>query len=389
MNRLLLHFSILVPLSFLVFSSCKSLRLRVGSQNSQDQNLSQIAEESGAANLYQSWNSMQENMERLEELKKVGAEAFLRRYHEEGRRTLRQTMRQFRDAISRNADSRHSVGHGSLGKLKPGQCLILKTPDDLFCMHEYGDIRPLLQTAVLSKLEASDAPLMNSRLPESIDQVTKLVFFELGIKLDGSSRFHKKEALETINSNIRWQVIHEKGESESLKALDANAVLLSFDHQKRPGGEQSLELEALVGKEILDGSAKGVRNFMRLSYQQSEKIKILEIQNGKKDKDDKENLVFNRRLVLAPKAEQSRKLRFTDTLDFDSKKASVKTYTIDLDQLSICAEQETATTPTPEPKPPAKPDADKGNPKPAPTATPPKDNPGQNKSENPSQNKGK
>jgi hypothetical protein len=41
----------------------------VGSQNSQDQNLSQIAAEPGAANLYQSWNSMQENVERLEEIR--------------------------------------------------------------------------------------------------------------------------------------------------------------------------------------------------------------------------------------------------------------------------------------------------------------------------------
>lgn len=337
MSRKLLLSLSLCPLFLLAFGGCKSLKVELGKKPnaSETKEISHSQEQS--ARLYLSWNSMEDNLERLDELKKEGARAFLERYQDEGRVVLRSLFRQFRDSVVRNAQTEHNYGLSLLGSLDPGQCKILKNPQDLFAMEQYGDIRPLLQTAVLSKLRSSDAPQLNPSLPGSIDTVTRLVFFELGVKLDGVSSFEKTNSTEIMKADIAMQVVHEQGEPMELQDADGRSFRFSFVHDASVEGNQRLDLEAIVAKGIYEKTPQGSQDFLRMSYSQQKAWQILEVKNGRRVEGQAENLVYSRRIALHPTSPTGKQFKLVDTIRYQMAGAQARSFSIDLDKREVCA----------------------------------------------------
>lgn len=332
----LLSYIPMVAVLIVSTSACKNLTVQVGKKASAS-DLQAASSDSTAAsmNLYNSWNSMEDNVERLEELKKQGAKIFLERYQSESRSLIRSLFRTFRDAVVRNASTEHNYGLSLLGSLEPGQCKTAKDPQDLCQMEGYGDIRPLLQTAILAKLNADDAPLLNPSLPGSLDSVTKLIFFELGIKLDGTSSFVKTDVNELMKSEINMQVIHERGEPMEWQDADSKNLRFAVDYNQT-ADLQNLKVAADVGA-----------SFMQLSYTKEKTWQNLEVKNGADGA-----LAYSRRIALYPDAPNARKFRLVDTTRFQMEGEKSRTYTIDIERREVCAvatggkDPGTPTTPT-------------------------------------------
>jgi hypothetical protein len=382
-RRILLSLTLCPPL-LLGFGACKSLTVELGKKQTPSET-KDVQSEDQAGRLYLSWNSMEDNLARLEELKKEGARAFLERYQNEGRVLLRSLFRQFRDSVVRNAHTEHNYGLSLLGSLQPGECKVLKNPQDLFAMEEYGDIRPLLETAVLSKIKASDANQLNPSLPGSIDTVTKLVFFELGVKLDGVSSFEKTDAHELMKADIAMQVVHEQGESMDLQEADSKSFRFSFVHEGA-GDMQRLELEAIVAKGIYEKSPEGSQDFLRMSYAKQKTWQVLELKNGVRVEGQPENLVYSRRIALYPESPNGKQFKLVDTTRYQMAGAASRSFRVDLDKREVCALTSGGKDPTPpggkDPTPP-------GGKDPTPPGGGTPDQPGQNdpgQSDNPSQN---
>ncbi|MDQ3234461.1 MAG: hypothetical protein M3Q07_21880 [Pseudobdellovibrionaceae bacterium] len=375
MSRKLLLTLTLCPSLMVALGACKSLTVELGKKQNTSQTKDVENSEDQAARLYVSWNSMEDNLERLEELKKEGARAFLERYQDEGRVLLRSLFRQFRDSVVRNANTEHNYGLSLLGSLEPGQCKVLKNPQDLFAMEDYGDIRPLLQTAILSKIKASDASQLNPSLPGSVDTVTKLVFFELGVKLDGTSGFEKTDVAEIMKADIAMQVVHEQGESPDLQEADGKSFRFSFVHEASADANQRLELEAIVAKGIYDHAPEGSQDFLRMSYSKQKTWQVLEVKNGRRVEGQAENLVYSRRIALYPESPSGKQFKLVDTTRYQMAGVQSRSFRIDLDKREVCA----VTQGGKEPPIPGGPGKDP-NPKPTPTPTPTPnpDQPGQN-----------
>ncbi len=344
-RKLLLSLSLCPPL-LLGFGACKSLTVQLGKKQTESETKDVNQSEDQSARLYLSWNSMEDNLARLEELKKEGARAFLERYQSEGRVLLRSLFRQFRDSVVRNAHTEHNYGLSLLGSLQPGQCKILKNPQDLFSMEDYGDIRPLLETAVLSKIKASDANQLNPTLPGSIDTVTKLVFFELGVKLDGVSSFEKTDVAEFMKADIAMQVVHEQGEPMDMQEADSKSFRFSFVHEGA-GENQRLELEAVVAKGIYEKTPEGSQDFLRMSYAKQKTWQALELKNGSRVEGQAENLVYSRRIALYPDAPNGKQFKLVDTIRFQMTGAESRSFRVDLDKREVCAVAAGGKDPTP------------------------------------------
>ncbi|WP_141736188.1 hypothetical protein [Oligoflexus tunisiensis] len=377
MSRKLLLSLTLGPSLVLAFGACKSLTVQLGKKDkASETKAAHSADQSGR--LYLSWNSMEDNLARLEELKKEGARAFLERYQDEGRVLFRSLFRQFRDSVVRNAHTEHNYGLSLLGSLAPGQCRILDNPQDLFAMEEYGDIRPLLETAVLSKLRASDVSQLNPSLPGSIDTVTKLVFFELGVKLDGASSFEKTDTHELIKADIAMQVVHEQDEAIDLQGPDERSFRFSFVHEA-VADNQRLDLEAIVAKGIYDNAPEGTQDFLRMSYAKKRTWQALEVKNGWRVEGQPESLVYSRRIALYPESPNGQQFKLVDTIGYGMPDASSRSFRIDLEKREVCALTNGGKGPPPEENPGPGKDPD---PKPD---LPDQNDPGQN-GDDPSQN---
>jgi hypothetical protein len=374
MSRKLLLSLSLCPAILVGFGACKSLTVELGKKQNASETKDVNQSEDQSARLYMSWNSMEDNLARLEELKKEGARAFLERYQNEGRVLLRSLFRQFRDSVVRNAQTEHNYGLSLLGSLQPGECKVLKNPQDLFAMEDYGDIRPLLETAVLSKIKASDATQLNPTLPGSIDTVTKLVFFELGVKLDGVSGFEKTDLAEIMKADIAMQVVHEQGESMDLQEADGKSFRFSFVHEGA-GENQRLELEAIVGKGIYENAPEGSQDFLRMSYAKQKTWQALELKNGSRVEGQAENLVYSRRIALYPESPQGKQFKLVDTTRYQMAGAQSRSFRVDLDKREVCAVTAGGKDPTPpggkDPTPP-------GGKDPTPPGGGTPDQPGQN-----------
>jgi len=381
-RKLLLSLSLCPPL-LLGFGACKSLTVELGKKQNTSETKELGNSEDQSARLYLSWNSMEDNLERLEELKKEGARAFLERYQNEGRVLLRSLFRQFRDSVVRNAQTEHNYGLSMLGSLVPGQCKVLKNPQDLFAMEDYGDIRPLLQTAVLSKLRASDAPQLNPSLPASIDTVTKLVFFELGVKLDGVSSFEKTNIAEIMKADIAMQVVHEQGEPMEMQDADGRSFRFSFVHDASADGNQRLDLEALVAKGIYEKAPEGSQDFLRMSYSKQKTWQVLEVKNGRRVQGEPESLVYSRRIALYPASPGGKQWKLVDTTRYQMAGAQSRSFSIDYDKREVCALAQGGKEPPVPETPPGK-DPGPTHPHPKPDQ-PDQNDPGQN-ADDPAQN---
>lgn len=222
-------------------------------------------------------------------------------------------------------------------------------------MEEYGDIRPLLETAVLSKIKASDASQLNPTLPGSIDTVTKLVFFELGVKLDGVSSFEKTDAHELMKADIAMQVVHEQGESMDLQDADARSFRFSFVHEGT-GESQRLELDAVVAKGIYEKAPEGSQDFLRMSYARQKTWQVLELKNGSRVEGQPENLVYSRRIALYPESPNGKQFKLVDTTRYQMSGAASRSFRVDIDKREVCALTSGGKDPTPpggkDPNPP-------------------------------------
>lgn len=359
--------------------SCRSLTVKVGhkSASSELQDVPATASEHRA--LYQSWNSMEDNVNRLEELKKEGAQSFLGQYKKQGRALLRSTFRQFRDSVVRNANTEHNYGMDLLGALAEGECRTLKNPSDVFLMDDYGDLRPLLETAILAKLSPSEASALHPSLAGSVDTLTKLIFFELGIKLDGSSHYAEAEGMQSMSSDIAMKVIHEQGENDDWKDADDKSFTLSMRHQKDASLSHSLRLEAAVGAGDQGQKAASSRDFLRFNYLQNASEQSLELQNGHMLTGVGESLVYSRRLALHPDPAVAHQFILSDTQRYTMPNASTRNYQFNFDRHELCAMKAAGTGKNPEPQSPAPKPTPKPEPKPA-------NNPSQSSPDNPGQN---
>jgi hypothetical protein len=370
---------ILVIPSVLLLSSfgCRSLNVKVGKSPATSESSDSVNARSSAKSIYQSWNSMEDNVERLQELKNQGAQAFLDRYRQEGRALLRSNFRLFRDSVSRSAREQRYYSLSFFGDLNPGQCKVLKGTQDVFDMQDYGDLRPILQTAVLAKLDPKEAGSLHPTLPDSMDTLTKLIFFELGLKINGASRYAKADGKDFLSSDIGLQVIHEQDEPEAWQVKDEKSLRLTFSNQKASGDDQTLRFEAQVGEGVFENKPIGPREFLRFYFSQAGAKQSLELKNGLMTEGNVEELVYSRRIALRSSDKNRDQLILTDTIRFLMSNSKTRSFSIDKAKGEICALAD-GKAPTPKPEVPGK--------APAPVPKPdPKDNPTQ--SDDPSQSK--
>ncbi len=377
MSRKILTHLVIPSVLLVSFFGCRSLNVHVGKSASASEANDSADARSSANSLYQSWNSMEDNIERLQELKNLGAQAFLERYKQEGRALLRSNFRLFRDSVSRNARVEHNYGLSFFGALNPGQCKVLKGTQDVFDMQDYGDLRPILQTAVLAKLDPKEAGNLHPTLPDSMDTVTKLIFFELGLKIDGASHYAEADGKDFLSSDIGMKVIHEQDEPEAWQAKDEKSLRMTFSNQKAGGDDQTLRFEAQVGQGVYENKPIGPREFLRFHFSQAGANQSLELQNGLMTEGHGEDLVYSRRIALRSSDKSRDQLILTDTIRFLMSNSKTRSYSIDKAKGEICALAD-GKAPAPKPEFPGK--------DPAPVPKPvPKDNPTQ--SDDPAQSK--
>ncbi|MCX6130301.1 MAG: hypothetical protein NTX25_14715 [Proteobacteria bacterium] len=337
MSRKFLIVCALNPIFLLSTSGCRSVSVHLGKRAAASELQSNTNTDGSEGSLYRSWNSMEDNIERLEELKKEGARAFLSRYKTEGRSLIRSGFRQLRDSISRNANTQHNYGLSGLGALAPGQCKSLDKSQDVFEMEDYGDIRPLLQTAVLSKIDSKDASKLNPSFNSAVDTVTKLVFFELGMKLDGASHFTPGEEKESISSDVSMQVIHEQDEPLAWQENDDKSLRLAFHHEKSKNGNQNLSFEASVGGDLRTKKASLALEFLRFNYIKMADQQVLDLKNGRSLDNRNETLSYSRRLALHAEANQHKVFILVDTTRYQLPGAMSRSYRIDLNKGQVCS----------------------------------------------------
>lgn len=365
-------FVVLVSLELL---ACKRLEVTLGKKSSGSDSKPSASQDVQGFKLT-TWNSMEDNLAYLDELKAEGAEALFKIYQEDGRDRLRTGFRRFRDAIVREA--LHNDGnHALFPRLEKEACATLEQ-QDLLALDSYGDLREVLGMSFLSRLQVGDAQLFHERLPGQLDEVTKLAFFEFGIGLDGISSYQIKNDMIISRSDVLWKVIHEQSEPESLKAGDDVGVRFSFARSQGHDGRQGFELSALAGPEVYERKASSALPAMALSYASQKKkdgsYQSLTLKKGIRKPDGSwQSTSVSRRITLVQRLVKGDILELTEFNGYGLPHETKQTYLIKLGAKEICVAESW--------------DDEVGNPEnPNPPKPHPDDKPGQNGDDKPHQN---
>lgn len=329
------------------FISCSQLNINVGAEDdsSASSNSLNVDNESEKAMLAApSWNSLEDSLAYLKELREKAPELLINRYREGGRDFIRKVFRQFRDAISKEAVS--TVDFAPWRSLSSETCLDTNEID-LFGLREIGDLRALLENSYIGRLKPQQAELFNPQLPERLDEISRLALFEFGISIQGQSNFAQVGDDYSMSSDLRWKVIHEEGDDMSLWLNDDNGVKFSMTRQFLAGKSDALRLEATVGKGVYEDNVTTALPSMSLQYEKSlesvegRQYQTLELMRGLKNTDGTwKDLFLSRRVELYYSQSDETILELIDTDQWQMPGEQVRKYALKVNETQICLRQD-------------------------------------------------
>jgi hypothetical protein len=288
-----------------------------------------------------SWNTIEDFVQHLDDIKKLGRDALLKRYHQDGRKDLRQVFRRFREAVMKQAEREGSTPLPYLSELEAGACVPLKT-QDIFGLDAYGDLKALLETTFLSRIQPTET-LPTPGVPGGMDAITKLGFFELGIAMDGDA-FYEETALQTRQgADLRWKVIHEQGEPEEWLDQDARGVQFRFLRTEE-GPATHFTLSARAGVHVYEEEAKAPLPGLWMKFEKTQtpegaSTQTVLLQTGWQTAEGAwQQLQLSRRLVIAQDLAQGHILHVTVSENWQKPEVFLKKFRLDLEARRLCSE---------------------------------------------------
>ncbi|HYX33437.1 MAG TPA: hypothetical protein VE954_10010 [Oligoflexus sp.] len=329
-------------LATLLLNACHPIVVRVGERTQSTGDGPQLPYTSEIdTSAMTSWNSVEDFLQQLDTIKKLGRDALIKRYHEDGRQTIRQAFRQFRDAVEDQASRDVAQDVPYLGELEAGACVPISARD-IFDLEVYGDLRAILETVFLSRIQPA-ASVPNPTIPGAVDEITKLGFFELGIAMDGASYYRTIPNQEILGSDLQWKVIHEQNEPESWIESDQRLVAFHFYRRHEQPDHTTFRLEARVGPELVDGGGGSlptlVMDYHKTIEAEGQSYQEIVIQSGWRETSGLwQKLQLSRRIVVSQDINQGRILYIAATEQWKKPGAILKKFRIDMDARSLCSD---------------------------------------------------
>jgi len=333
---------ILCMLTLLSFA-CHPIVVRVGQASQREEDESSFSTSSqGDLQTYASWNSIEDFLKHLDHIKKLGTDALLKRYHEDGRLQIRNLFRRFRDSVEAEAKQGSLETVPYLAELELGRCIPI-AKFDIFDLGVYGDLRGLLETVFLSKLSPkSTVPGEASSTPD-IDELARLGFFELGIAMSGQSFYETDGENEIQGSDLRWKVIHEQSEVEDWAGQDAKAVEFRFLKTQQSLNDIHFTMEAHVGPDLYESKDLVSLPTLSIDYQFSSVgnglgFQDLFIQTGLRDQEGVwQDLRLSRKISVSQNIRQGRVLHIVAREHWGQPQETLRNFRLDIDQQNLCS----------------------------------------------------
>lgn len=338
-----MRLSVSIPVcATLLLIACHPIVVRVGKRT---QGMGAETQLPSAARIdleeVKNWNTIEDFLQHLDDIKKLGRDALLKRYQKDGRLELRQVFRRFREAVASQAEREGTVPLPSLSELEAGACVPLKT-QDILGLDAYGDLKSLLETAFLSRMQPNEA-LPEPGVPGGMDAITKLGFFELGIAMDGDAFYEESPRLQRQGADLRWKVIHEQGEPEAWAEEDARGVQFRFLRTEE-GSSTHFTLSARVGVQVYEGDARGALPGLWIDFEKTltpegASMQTMLMQTGWQDAEGRwQILQLSRRLVIAQDLGQGHILHVTVSENWQKPDVFLKKFRMDLEARQLCSE---------------------------------------------------
>ncbi|WP_141732700.1 hypothetical protein [Oligoflexus tunisiensis] len=327
----------------LLLSACQPIVVRVGkrTQGTGAEPNHPIEAATITTEQLQTWNTVEDFLQHLDDIKTLGRDALLKRYHEDGRQQIRAVFRRFRDAVAAAAQRDGTPTSPYLSDLKAGTCVPIST-QDIFGLEAFGDLRVLLETVFLSRIQPTEA-LPEPEIPGDMDAITKLGFFELGIEMDGQSFYEEADLKERQGSDLRWKVIHEQSEPEDWFHLDQRGVQFHFLRTRDNPGDTRFSLDARVGEQVYEEDVNTTLPGLLLDYQKilestGTSLQTLQMQTGWRDPDGRwRKLQISRQLIISQDIAQGHILHMTATEHWQKPEAIQKKFRLDLEAKRLCS----------------------------------------------------
>lgn len=200
----------------------------------------------------------------VDKLKKDGAQFIIEKLKAGWRGEIRKSLRQLRSSIIRNAATEHSYKNELFKKINEIDCSDINKLD-ISILDKDTNLGTLLQGSLLAALDKASAAELHPKLPGQIDEITKMIMFEMGVNVKGQSRVSKDGNRTIMESDIIWQVIHETNEDAALEEEDAFGISLGFRRIIEEGKPETFELEVRVAKGLYQGEIAGDVYYMVLN----------------------------------------------------------------------------------------------------------------------------
>jgi len=336
--------SVSIPIvATLLLNACHPIVVRVGKRSQDVEAVPSLPYHSEAdITRVASWNSVEDFLLHLDEIKQLGRDALLKRYHADGRQQIRRTFRQFRDAVENQASRGAEPQLPYLGELEAGTCVPISTRD-IFDLDAYGDLQSLLETVFLSRIKPSES-IPDPALPGGMDELTKLGFFELGIAMDGPSFYVDDGKTEIQGSDLSWKVIHEQNESDAWVNADQRRVRFRFVRMYNRPNRTNFVLEAQVSSEA-DEPGQGESlpslwlDYEKIIENQGHSFQAMNLQTGWRDSSGHWNrLQMSRRIVVSQDIYQGHILHVSAIEHWQKPEAMEKKFRLDMDARHLCSE---------------------------------------------------
>ncbi len=275
-------------------------------------------------------------LKHLNELRSAGAGTFFKLYKVKGRSYMREGLRYFRDSVLNQA-----VPETIKQELFTADCSEIEL-NKAFDIGGYGDIRQLLDTAFLVTLRKNQTADFDPSMPEKMDELYQLVFFELGINMKGHSSYEKSAIGSKMSSEVNWRVVHEVGDPEEQEARDNLETQFRFSRTEKSGISDSFEIEARVLKAKAEGLEGVPEPALALEYQILNETsgaisQSLTLTQGQRRVDGIwQNKTLSRRLVFATASARSRAWTLNEYQRFGLAGELRRRLTRDKDNLDLC-----------------------------------------------------
>ncbi len=326
----------------LLLNACHPITVRVG-KRTQGMEAEPSLPQTSSANIEQmkNWNTVEDFLLHLDEIKQLGRDALLKRYHEDGRQQIRGVFRRFRDAVEAQAGRDGLAPLPYVGDLEAGTCVPISS-HDILGLEAYGDLRTLLETAFLSRIQPSES-LPEPGVPGGMDAITKLGFFELGIAMDGQSFYEELPIMERQGTDLRWKVIHEQNEPEDWVQRDERGVQFRFLRTKDKEYTQ-FTLEAKVGSMVYEQEVSGSLPGLWIDFEKKvesfgSSSQTMLMQTGWRQPDGRwQTLQLSRRIEIKQDIALGHILHLLASEHWQKPEAIHKRFRLDLDARQVCSE---------------------------------------------------